>query len=69
MSTPVRRIASRSRPVGSGRWATESRESAGVRLLSATFAHDEQGVRSLCRQLVGLEVELVAIERPDGLLV
>ncbi|MGO9793916.1 MAG: IS110 family transposase, partial [Solirubrobacteraceae bacterium] len=40
-----------------------------MRLLSATFAHDEQGVRSLCRQLVGLEVELVAIERPDGLLV
>ena len=29
----------------------------------------EQGLRALCRQLVRLEVELVAIERPDGLLV
>jgi transposase len=27
------------------------------------------GLRSLCRQLVRLKVELVAIERPDGLLV
>jgi len=44
-------------------------DAAGERLLSATFAHDEQGVRSLCRALVRLEVELVAIERPDGLLV
>ena len=42
---------------------------AGEKLLAATFAHDEQGLRSLCRQLVRLEVELVAIERPDGLLV
>ena len=33
-------------------------------LLAATFAHDEAGLRSLCRQLVRLEVELVAIERP-----
>ncbi len=44
-------------------------DEAGKRLLSATFAHDEQGLRSLCRALVRLEVELVAIERPDGLLV
>ena len=41
----------------------------GERLLAATFAHDEQGLRSLCRQLLRLKVELVAIERPDGLLV
>jgi transposase len=41
----------------------------GERLLAATFAHDEQGLRSLCRQLVRLKVQLVAIERPDGLLV
>jgi len=41
----------------------------GERLLAATFAHDEQGLRSLCRTLVRLQVELVAIERPDGLLV
>ena len=38
-------------------------------LLAATFAHDEVGLRSLCRALVRLKVELVAIERPDGLLV
>src|ERR1700694_5970623 len=55
-------------------WASEKHDvlvadAAGGRLLSATFAHDEQGVRSLCRALVRLEVELVAIERPDGLLV
>src|ERR1039457_3997393 len=55
-------------------WAWEKHDvlvadAAGERLLSATFAHDEQGLRSLCRALVRLEVELVAIERPDGLLV
>src|ERR1035441_2009656 len=55
-------------------WASEKHEvlvadAAGERLLSATFAHDEEGLRSLCRALVRLEVELVAIERPDGLLV
>ena len=44
-------------------------DAAGEELLTATFAHDEQGLRSLCRQLVRLKVELVAIERPDGLLV
>jgi len=37
--------------------------------LAASFAHDEDGLRSLCRRLVRLNVELVAIERPDGLLV
>src|ERR1022692_3771044 len=55
-------------------WASEKHDAlvcdgSGEKLLSATFAHDEQGVRSLCRALVRLEVELVAIERPDGLLV
>jgi hypothetical protein len=38
-------------------------------LLAATFAHDEQGLRALCRALARSRVELVAIERPDGLLV
>jgi hypothetical protein len=42
---------------------------AGEKLLVATFAHDEQGLRALCRALVRLQVELVAIKRPDGLLV
>ena len=55
-------------------WASEKHDvlvadEAGEKLLAATFAHDEQGLRSLCRQLVRLKVELVAIERPDGLLV
>ena len=55
-------------------WASEKHDvlvadAAGERLLSATFAHDEQGLRSLCRQLVRLKVRLVAVERPDGLLV
>jgi transposase len=55
-------------------WASEKHDvlvadAAGERLLSATFAHDEPGLRSLCGALVRLEVELVAIERPDGLLV
>ena len=44
-------------------------DEAGEKLLAATFAHDEKGLRSLCRQLVRLKVRLVAIERPDGLLV
>ena len=42
---------------------------AAVKILAATFAHDEAGVRGLCRTLVRHEVMLVAIERPDGLLV
>ncbi len=37
--------------------------------MAATFAHDENGLRALCRALVRSKVELVAIERPDGLLV
>ena len=55
-------------------WASEKHDvlvadAAGEKLLAMTVAHDEQGLRSLCRALVRLEVELVAIERPDGLLV
>src|SRR6516225_2384361 len=55
-------------------WASEKHDvlvadAAGEKLLAATFSHDEQGLRSLCRQLVRLNVALVAVERPDGLLV
>ena len=55
-------------------WASEKHDvlvadAAGEKLLAATFAHDEKGLRSLCRQLVRLKVRLVAVERPDGLLV
>ena len=55
-------------------WAADKHDvrvsdQTGEELLAATFAHDEKGLRALCRALVRLKVELVAIERPDGLLV
>src|SRR6201984_2614822 len=55
-------------------WAADKHDvlvcdEAGEELLAASFAHDEKGLRSLCRQLVRLKVQLVAVERPDGLLV
>jgi transposase len=33
------------------------------------YQHDERGITALCRRLVNLGVELVAVERPDGLLI
>lgn len=42
---------------------------AGEQLLAGSFAHDEAGLRSLCGALLRMNVALVAIERPDGLLV
>ena len=55
-------------------WAADKHDvrvcdETGEELLAATFAHDERGLRALCRALLRLQVELVAIERPDGLLV
>jgi transposase len=55
-------------------WAADKHDvlvadETGEQLLAATFAHDEQGLRALCGALLRLKVELVAIERPDGLLV
>ena len=55
-------------------WASQKhdvvvQDEAGEELLAASFAHDEKGLRSLCRALVRMKVTLVAIERPDGLLV
>jgi hypothetical protein len=55
-------------------WASEKHDvlvadQSGAELLTATYAHDEKGLTALCRALVRLEVGLVAIERPDGLLV
>ncbi len=55
-------------------WASEKHDvlvqnEAGEELLAATFTHDEAGLRSLCRTLVRMKVKLVAIERPDGVLV
>jgi hypothetical protein len=37
--------------------------------LAETVAHDEQGITSLCDVLLCFEVEIVAIERGDGVLV
>jgi transposase len=55
-------------------WASEKHDvlmadEAGEELLAATFAHDESGIVSLCRAMVRHDVEVVAIERPDGVLV
>ena len=55
-------------------WASEKHDvliedEAGEELFAGSFAHDEAGLRALCRALVRLNVGLVAIERPDGLLV
>ena len=55
-------------------WASEKHDvlvanETGETLLAATFAYDEKGLGALCRTLVRMEVVLVAIERPDGLLV
>ena len=33
------------------------------------YRHDERGIKALCRRLLELDVVLVAIERPDGLLI
>ncbi|HEY3947054.1 MAG TPA: IS110 family transposase [Solirubrobacteraceae bacterium] len=55
-------------------WASQTHDvlvadETGEELLSATYAHDEKGLTGLCRMLVRMDVRLVAIERPDGLLV
>jgi transposase len=55
-------------------WATEKHDvlvadERGAALLTATFVHDENGLTAMCRALVRLGVGLVAIERPEGLLV
>jgi len=55
-------------------WASEKHDvvvqnAVGEELFAGTFMHDEAGLRALCRQLVRLNVQLVAIERPDGVLV
>jgi transposase len=55
-------------------WAADKHDvhvsdETGEKLLAVTFAHDEKGLQALCRTLLRLKVELVGIERPDGLLV
>ena len=41
----------------------------GTRRLAARFAHDERGICALIAALLEHDVQRVAIERPDGLLV
>ena len=43
--------------------------STGEKLVQRRFAHDEAGVSALVDELIAYDVERVAIERPDGLLV
>jgi transposase len=55
-------------------WASEKhdvlvQDVGGEAVLASTFTHDERGLAALCSTLVRLNVVLVAIERPDGLLI
>jgi transposase len=55
-------------------WASELHalcvvDAEGRKLDEGLFAHDEAGIRTLVARMRDLEVERVAIERPDGLLV
>lgn len=54
-------------------WASEFHEvcvtTEGEVIRRWEIAHDEAGIASLCRELKELDVERVAIERPDGVLV
>ena len=55
-------------------WASEIHalcvvDEQGARLRERMVDHSEAGIAALCRELVALEVERVAIERPDGILV
>lgn len=55
-------------------WASEVHalcvvDETGKRVRERTVDHSEAGIAALCRELVELEVERVAIERPDGILV
>ena len=55
-------------------WASEEHavcvvDEQGRILDGRRYRHSEPGIRALCARLVGLRVALVAIERPDGLLI
>jgi transposase len=55
-------------------WAKDAHEvlvadGEGERLWGETVPHDEAGIARLCRTLVTLGVQRVAVERPDGLLI
>lgn len=44
-------------------------EEGGRKIFEGRFAHDEGGIEKLCRTLVKMGVERLAIERPEGVLV
>jgi len=55
-------------------WASEEHaccvvDEQGRIIEGRRYRHDERGIAALCRRLVELKIELVAIERPDGLLI
>ncbi|MGB0098369.1 MAG: transposase [Solirubrobacteraceae bacterium] len=55
-------------------WASEEHAACVVdergRILEARrYRHSEPGIRALCARLLRLEVALVALERPDGLVI
>ena len=55
-------------------WASEEHavcvtDAAGRIVDGRRYRHDERGIRALCGRLLELGVELVAVERPDGLLI
>jgi transposase len=55
-------------------WASEEHavcvvDERGRILEGRRYRHDEPGIRALCARLVRLRVALVALERPDGLLI
>lgn len=55
-------------------WASEIHalcvvDEQGARVRERMVDHSEAGISALCRELVALGVERVAIERPDGILV
>jgi transposase len=55
-------------------WAPDTHDvyiadAEGERLWAETVTHDEAGITKLCRTLVSLGVQRIAVERPDGLLV
>lgn len=55
-------------------WASEEHavcvvDAEGRIVEGRRYRHDEQGIRALCARLLAAQVQLVAIERPDGLLI
>jgi transposase len=55
-------------------WASEEHavcvvDEQGRIVEGCRYRHSEPGIRGLCSRLVGLRVALVALERPDGLLI